>query len=282
MFSDVLADRGGAIEVVPQVIGKDPDGLRTAGRILRDSGFTRLDLNCGCPWKFVAKKGRGSGLPEDPVAFERMLEAGCEAMPGGFSIKIRLGRTSPDTLLKRVPIINGFPLAMVTVHPRTGEQMYSGGVDLKAFAEVLDALVAPVVFNGDVVDAAGAVAIVRRFPKIRGLMLGRGLCARPWLAEDIRRALAQGGGPEAAPESAPPPQPAAEHGKRAAAFARELAAEYAAELCGPAPLMGRLKELWGYLHCAFEGDGTAGLREIQRARNLDSMLSAIERLIAGA
>ena len=278
LFSDVLADRGGALETVPQVIGKDPDGLREAGRILRDAGFSRLDLNCGCPWKFVAKKGRGSGLPEDPAAFERMVEAGCEAMPNGFSIKIRLGRTSTRTLLDRVPILNRYPLAMVTIHPRTGEQMYSGAVHLDAFAEALEALDAPVVYNGDIADAAGAAEIVRRFPKIRGLMIGRGLCARPWLAEDIRQTLACNDSPQRTTCSPLTRSPTADR-RRTAAFARALAAEHAATLCGPAPLMGRLKELWGYLHAAFEGDGTAGLRAIQRAKTLDALVDAIDRLI---
>ena len=217
-----------------------------------------MDLNCGCPWKFVARKGRGSGLPEDPDAFARMLEAGCEAMPGGFSVKIRLGYRTPDTLAARAELINSFPLRCVTVHPRTGVQMYDGAADLDAFGAILPLLRAPVVYNGDIASPADAARILDRFPSVAGIMVGRGLCEHPGLAAQIR--------------GAPPPSRGA-----VAAFASDLAAEYAASLCGPAPLLGRLKELWGYLHRSFE-EGDEGLRRIQRAPTPDALFAAIETL----
>ena len=258
IFADAAASLGGPLPTVPQVIGRDPAALRAAGRVLRDLGFDRMDLNCGCPWKFVARKGRGSGLPDDPDAFARMLEAGCEAMPGGFSVKIRLGYRTPDTLAARAELINSFPLRCVTVHPRTGVQMYDGAADLDAFGAVLPLLRAPVVYNGDIASPADAARILDRFPSVAGIMVGRGLCAHPGLAAQIR--------------GAPPPSREA-----VAAFASDLAAEYAASLCGPAPLLGRLKELWGYLHRSFE-EGDEGLRRIQRAPTPDALFAAIESL----
>ena len=258
IFADAAASLGGPLPTVPQVIGRDPAALRAAGRVLRDLGFDRMDLNCGCPWKFVARKGRGSGLPEDADAFARMLEAGCEAMPGGFSIKVRLGYRTPDTLAARADLINSFPLRCVTVHPRTGAQMYGGEADLDAFEAVLPLLRAPVVYNGDIASPADAARVLARFPSLAGIMVGRGLCARPGLAAEIRGA---------------PPAPR----EAVAAFARELAAEYAAALCGPAPLLGRLKELWGYLHRSFE-EGDDGLRRIQRAADPGALFAAAEAL----
>ncbi len=59
--------------------------------------------------------------------------------------------------------------------------------------------------------------------------------------------------------------------------ANTLTDRYAAKLCGPAPLMGRLKELWSYLHASFENDD-AGLRIIQRAPDLPSLRAAISAL----
>ena len=42
----------------------------------------------------------------------------------------------------------------------------------------------------------------------------------------------------------------------------------------PAPLLGRLKELWGYLHRSFE-EGDEGLRRIQRAPTPDALFAAM-------
>ena len=267
LFADVEPAACGPVPTVPQVIGRDPASLRAAAETLRGMGYRRLDLNCGCPWKFVAKKGRGSGLPEDPDALARMLEAGCAAMPGGFSVKIRLGRRTPDTLAKRADLLDSFPLAALAVHPRTGEQMYDGRADEEAFAAVLPLLKMPVVYNGDVRTPADALRVRARFPGLAGIMVGRGACTNPALFAEIRAAAA----------GEPPPFSPAEKRRRIADFARELAGVYAAELFGPAPLLGRLKELWGYLHESFES-GDAGLRRIQRARTPDELFRAVDGL----
>ena len=268
LFADVAPAACGGVPTVPQVIGRDPASLRAAAAVLRGLGHERLDLNCGCPWKFVARKGRGSGLPEDEASFARMLEAGCEAMPGGFSVKIRLGRRDPGTLARRADLLNSFPLAALVVHPRTGEQMYEGRADVEAFAAVLPRLRMPVVYNGDVFSADDALRIRARFPSLAGIMVGRGACMDPALFAEIRAAF----------EGRPAPFGAAEKRRLAAGFAEELSRVYAEQLCGPAPLLGRLKELWGWLHRSFEA-GDDGLRRIQRSRTPDELADAVRRLV---
>ena len=133
LLQDVDPGFGQKIPVVPQVIGKDPAQLRTLLRSFKSLGYTCADLNAGCPWPFVAKKGRGAGLMRDAAAFGRMLEVGCEEMPDGFSVKVRLGMDKPDLLAQRMSIINAFPLREVAIHARTAKQMYEGMVMLEAF-----------------------------------------------------------------------------------------------------------------------------------------------------
>ena len=93
------------------------------------------------------------------------------------------------------------------------------------------------------------------------------LAYNPALFAEIRAAF----------EGRPAPFDPAEKRARAAAFAEELAALYASQLCGPAPLLGRLKELWGWLHRSFEA-GDDGLRRIQRARTPAELLAAARDL----
>ena len=269
LLKDVLPEHNGTLRTVPQLIGKDPNQLRVMIRALIDLGYTEVNLNCGCPWKFVARKGRGSGLPENETLFQLMLEAGCETLPNGFSIKIRLGMSTSDTLMKRAAMIARFPLSEIIVHPRTGVQMYEGAADLNAFAEVYTAFgTIPVVYNGDVYTAADYARIVRRFPAITGVMLGRGLIANPALAEHIAAW-------EAAKHTAPPSphrDPA-----RTFAFIEELTAEYRKTLFGPASVLGRMKELWGYIHAEFD-KGPKILRAIQRSHSFDEYNRAIASL----
>ena len=240
LLKDIAPVEG--LRTVPQLIGKDPAQLRVMATALRDLGFTEMNLNCGCPWKFVAKKGRGSGLPEDEANFARMLEAGCNAMPDGFSIKIRLGMKDNATLAKRAALIASFPLKEIIIHPRTGTQMYEGVVDLDTFAQVLPLMRCPVVYNGDIKTLENFRNLAARFPGLSGVMLGRGLIADPFLASDIKAGKKT------------PHNPAA-------------VSDFIAEIFARSRNLGRMKELWGFAAAYFENGGEL-LRKIQRSQTL--------------
>jgi len=214
------------LPVVPQVITKDPDSMRILLKGFKDRGFDRADLNSGCPFPMIRRRGRGSGLFKTPDVLERLLEAGCEEMgPGKFSLKIRLGLDRPDELLQLMPMINRYPLAVLTVHARTARQMYDGNCDWKAFAEIAAVSKNPLMLNGDVpfhwgnprgdekLRGDGALAVA---PPAERMMIGRSFV----------RAL--GGRDDA----------------------RELLRAYIelsrAELCGDHPVLGRMKELLAY------------------------------------
>ena len=246
------------LPLVPQVIGKDPAQLRVMLRAMKALGYADVDLNAGCPWPFVAKKGRGSGLLRNEDALEAMLEAGCDELgPGHFSLKVRLGLDEPTLLLKRLPLINRFPLRLLCVHPRTAKQMYEGEADVDAFAAVAGACALPLVYNGDIRTLEGWRRLRERFPAVSRWMLGRGLVANPFLAESLRagrdtRDLA-----------------------RFRAWHRDLLDRYAATTPGDHALLGHLKELWTYLAPAF-----AGGRRLWDALKLTRTRAEFERVLA--
>ena len=211
-----IGDQGDGIKVTPQFIGKDPEALRSCLEKVKAAGFETADLNAGCPYPMVRNKGRGSGLLRTPDVLRRMLEVGCEVMgPGKFSLKARLGVDKPDELLKLMPIINEFPLRHLTVHARTARQMYEGRCDVEMVEKVEKVSKVTVVRNGDVDfpspdkrrDAASPLGEV---------MIGRGFVRWLGTLEDCRELLE-----------------------------RYIAASQA-ELCGDAPVLGRMKELISY------------------------------------
>lgn len=271
LLKDIFPEVCGTMPTVPQVIGKDPERLIEMANAMKEYGYNELNLNCGCPWKFVAKKGRGSGLPENPELFEAMLAAGVEVMPGGFSIKIRLGRKTTDTLATLVPIINRYPLKEIIIHPRTGEQMYEGDVFLDKFAEIVDSFTAPVVYNGDIKTVSDALYLVKRFPMLSGLMLGRGAFEDPFLPGDIAAAFAAGEeyagelGDTLPHTQTLPHTPGRK--QQVLTFANALYQRYSEELFGPAPILGRMKEFWEYTATYFD-NGAEQLRKVQRSKAL--------------
>ena len=246
------------LPLIPQVIGKDPAQLRVMLRAMRALGYADVDLNAGCPWPFVAKKGRGAGLLRDEASLAAMLEAGCEELgPGHFSLKVRLGLDDATLLPRRLPLIQSFPLRELCVHPRTAKQMYEGTVDLEAFARVAEACRLTLVYNGDIRTLEDFRRLSARFPGIRRWMLGRGLVANPFLAESIRadtdtRVLA-----------------------RFQAWHADLLGRYAADAPGDHALLGHLKELWAYLAPTFR-DG----RRLWDALKLTRTRAEFERVLA--
>ncbi len=213
----MLADIGDGADgrLVPQVITKHPDAMRVLLRAFKDRGFLRADLNAGCPFPMIVRRGRGSGLFRTPDVLERLLAAGCEEMgPGRFSLKIRLGLVAPDELSALMPMINRYPLAVLTIHARTAKQMYDGDVDLERFRAACAASANPVLYNGDIwltLDSPPEAPA-----NMRGAMVGRGFV----------RAL--GGRSDAA------------------ALLAGYLERSCAELSGDAPVLGRMKELLAY------------------------------------
>ncbi len=79
---------------------------------------------------------------------------------------------------------NEMPLQHVVLHPRLGKQQYKGILDMGSFGRFFEGCRHPMVYNGDVVSPEQIEAIVGAFPGLKGVMVGRGLLAKPWLFTD--------------------------------------------------------------------------------------------------
>ena len=266
-LADILPEANGFLPLVPQIIGKDPAQFRTLLLAVRDLGYARCDLNIGCPWPLIVKKGRGSGLLRDADNLRRMLDAGCDVMGDGLSVKVRLGIDRPGLLLERMEILNSYPLAEMTIHARTAAQRYEGEVDLGGFAECLAAAKAPVVYNGDIRTAEDCQRLAARFPSVSGFMIGRGIVTDPALALRVRHAFVFNDG-----QSAPPTTWRAYE-----AFVRDYGEVTRAELFGPGSFLGRMKEFWSYHHAAYP-NGEALWRRLRTCRTYAEYDSIIDGL----
>ena len=203
--------------VIPQVITKDPEAMRVLLRGFAERGFARADLNAGCPFPMIRRRGRGSGLFRTPDVLDRLLEAGCDELgPGRLSLKIRLGLERPDELRSLMPVINRYPLAVLTVHARTAKQMYEGSCDLARFREIAAVSVNPVMYNGDVPLTVDGLPSVLPDCGVPRLMVGRAFVRALGLRPDADDLL-----------------------RRYIALSR-------AELSGDHPVLGRMKELLAY------------------------------------
>jgi len=167
-----------------QLLGRDPDVLAEAARMLEETGGDGIDLNMGCPVAKIVGKGHGAALMRDPLTAGVIFRTMRKAVAGRFTIKIRGGwddRTINAPEIARIAESEG--VDAVTVHPRTRAQQYTGRAPWDVIASVVDAVAIPVIGNGDVRSRADALAM-RAATGCAAVMVGRGTLGRPWLFHD--------------------------------------------------------------------------------------------------
>lgn len=233
--------------VVPQVMTRRAEDFIWAAELLFRMGYGEVNLNLGCPSGTVTAKGKGAGFLLRPEELDGFFRQVFSALPDRrITVKTRLGFRDPAEFRDLLAIYNRYPIAQLTVHPRVREDFYKVPVRREAFAQALPHIQAPVCYNGDLFTPADCRAFSSEFPTVEAVMLGRGLIADPALGRKLR------GGPAATREEV-------------AAFVHALYAGYQAAY-GAGPAVQRMKQLWIYLICLFDG-GERIARKLCRVRN---------------
>lgn len=177
-----------------QLYGSDPVMVGEATRKLCGEGrIDHLDMNFGCPAAKVTRRGGGAAVPAKPRLLRAIVRAAVEAAdPYGVPVTIKFRMGLFDTLLTHVQtgrIAAEEGVAAIALHARTAEQHYAGNADWDAIGELKAAVPEiPVLGNGDIWEAADAVAMMRH-TSCDGVVVGRGCLGRPWLFRDLVDAL---------------------------------------------------------------------------------------------
>ncbi|MGI6718380.1 MAG: tRNA-dihydrouridine synthase family protein [Bacteroidales bacterium] len=172
--------------VIPQIIGKDPEGIVRITKMFVENGFVKVNLNLGCPMPQVIKRDRGSGLIPHIDVIDKILDGVCDIDGVEFSVKIRLGKTNYDEVYPLIDVLNRYPLDFVALHPRLATDRYEGKINLEVADKVIEKCNHQIIYNGDIVDIESFKKINNRYPNVKSYMIGRGLLSNPGLAEDIK------------------------------------------------------------------------------------------------
>ena len=178
-------------KTVPQIIANSVNEFKVLTDAILQKGFTEIDFNMGCPFPMQVSRHRGAGLLSDVQTVKAIMDEIAKLSAKDsikFSVKMRLGQNTPDEAFALLPILNDAPLAHITLHPRLGKQQYKGAIDFTAFRRFYEECRHPLVYNGDITSVGQIRKMESGYPKLAGIMIGRGLLTRPSLATEYKAA----------------------------------------------------------------------------------------------
>lgn len=185
-LKDILPENNRkSIPVIPQVLGNHLKLFKKLSKEISALGYDEININCGCPHKPVVKRGLGAGMLADKDILRKYIDGAVESFAGKISVKMRTGIENHDDALSIVEILNDYPLASLTIHPRLSVDKYEGDVDLDVFGKCLEQSKHNVIYNGDILTLADYENITERFDSLHGVMIGRGILQNPFLVGEI-------------------------------------------------------------------------------------------------
>lgn len=173
---------------VVQLFGKNPEHFAKAAKIvtqkIKPDG---IDINFGCPAKKVFGHGSGCALMLDVKLAREIITAVLQNTALPVSIKIRAGIRNLSAL-KFIEKIKDLPFQAIMLHGRTYEGGFGGTVDY-ALAQKIKKIVPKkiILLNGGITTPEQALDILKKYPLIDGLGIGRGVLGRPWLFQEIKK-----------------------------------------------------------------------------------------------
>ena len=173
-----------------QLFGSDLDRIEQAVKVVTKH-FDLIDYNMGCPAPHITSEMACSALLQEPELTRKIFHVLVKNSTVPVTVKIRSGITKPDKYLEIGKIAEEEGLAMITLHPRTVKQGYSGKSDWKLIKKLKENVGIAVCGNGDIETPEDA----ERMLKETGcdyVMIGRAAAKNPFIFKQVNRFLAKG------------------------------------------------------------------------------------------
>lgn len=169
-----------------QIFGHDPEVLaRSAQYIEENLKPDIIDLNFGCPVPKVVKRGAGSAILKDLDQLEKVAKWVVRAVSLPVTAKIRSGWDKGGIVaVEAAKRLEAQGISLLTLHPRTTKQRYTGEADWSIIADVKKAINIPLIGNGDIHTPQDAKRMIDE-TGCDGIMIGRGSMGKPWLFRDV-------------------------------------------------------------------------------------------------
>ena len=168
-----------------QLFGSDLIALEKAAKIV-EPYFDIIDYNMGCPAPHITQQMAGGALLQEVNLTQQIFSTLVNAVKKPVTLKIRSGVTDASKFLFRdiAEIAEDEGIEMITFHPRTVSQGYSGSADWDLIKELKEISNIPIVGNGDITTPEDAKTMIDN-TNCDYVMIGRGAMGNPFLFEQI-------------------------------------------------------------------------------------------------
>ncbi|MBI9098543.1 MAG: tRNA dihydrouridine synthase DusB [Spirochaetaceae bacterium] len=148
-----------------------------------------IDLNCGCPVPKIVKSGAGSALMQEPEKIREIVKALTETTDLPITVKIRSGWTSETiNYMKAAEMALEGGASLISIHPRTRAQFYSGKSDWSCIRKLKETFDVPIMGSGDLYTGEDARRMIEE-TGCDSVMFARGAIGNPFVFEEARAIL---------------------------------------------------------------------------------------------
>lgn len=260
--NDLLPEHNVFQKPVPQFLGNDFESFKRFENLCLQNDYKEVNINMGCPFPIVVKKGMGAGILPYPTQIAQLLEEIFATTQLNISIKCRLGLDNISDFEQLIPIFNNYPLSEVIIHARIGKQQYKGEVNLEAFAKYTSQLKHQICYNGDILTAKDVGKIEAITPIVSRIMIGRGILQNPFLLAEIRKQELTRN----------------EKVKMLRDFHLSIIERCKEKYAGNLNLLRRLEEMWSYHYEGF-AEGKKIFKQIKKCNTLEKYEGVIFKAI---
>ena len=168
-----------------QLLGKDPNFMAKAAKIIENMGFDYIDINMGCTVRKVLSKGEGVSLMRDELLACKIVRTVVNAVNIPVTVKLRMGFCEESINVISLSQKLGYSGATaITIHGRTGEKKFGSLLNINQMREAVSILSIPVIVNGGVFSGIDAQDMLLQ-TGAAAVMPGRGILGNPWIIPEI-------------------------------------------------------------------------------------------------
>lgn len=165
-----------------QLFGSKPEPFVNAVKYIeKETNFSGIDINMGCPANKVVKRGAGAFLLKDPEKIASIIREIRKNTKLPLTVKIRLGYSKVN-VFEIIDVLENEGVDAITVHFRLKSSGYNEKADWEYASLIKERIKTVFIGNGDIwsaLDAKGKLKFVD------ALMIGRGAVSNPLIFAEI-------------------------------------------------------------------------------------------------